>query len=470
MNKFGIAAVVFFATMTLSQPSTAGSVPFDSITRTIIAHRGMIDTIIDGSNNVNNAIPTGAIVFYTTKTGHLGKLKVLSYGYNMWLKIVTYNNDGSVLAQADSVQVGGTFFCDLDSAKESTLQQSDFQWEIVNATIRQMTAIHPVKLSIYYSPNNVVTNISIITPSPAIINKYQFVNIKFTYITSMANGAKIFCKPISAGPNGPITLPSAHYSLLTVANAGTDSATGDFFFDSGSVFVDSVYFLMLDSSRARTLFEGYIPVSYAVAADTTSNLVIPASISPQSPASLADKQHVTMKFFYRTVETAGVRIFCEPFAGGSFPPHTMLQGSPIIKSPSDTMSRYFSIDSGTTQVDSVRFWMTDSTSTKTFFETYLPVSYSFTDGTGAVALSNKSLSGQFACTALPGGTVRIEMPEAGFAEIKAYDARGRCLGIMAHGYLTAGEHVMKMGKVRGVAVVRGKVKGREFVSKVIAGE
>jgi hypothetical protein len=430
----------------------------------------MIDTIIDGSNTVNNAIPTGAIVFYTTKSGHLGKLKVLSYGYSLWLKIVTYNNDGSVFAQADSVQIRGTWFCDLDSAKETTSQQSDFQWEIVDATTRHMTAIHPVKLSLYYSPNNVVTNISIITPSPAIINKYQYVYFKFTYITSMANGAKIFCKPISAGPNGPITLPSAFYSLLTVAQAGTDTATSYFFFDSGAVFVDSVYFLMLDSSRTRTLFESYIPVSYAVAPDTTQNMATHFALSPASPASLKDSQNVWVNFLFRTNEPTGVLIWCSPMTHGSFSPNEMYQGSEVIHKKTDAMTRYFSIFKGTVLVDSIHVLMMDSAKAKTLFETYLPVSYSFTDAALAVSPVNKSLPGDFRCVAGRDGTIRITVPEAGFAEIKVYDARGRCMGIMAKGYMTAGEHVKKMGNVRGVAVVRGKVNGREFTGKVVIGE
>ena len=466
MRKIILAAILFFATMAVPHSSSAMAVPFDSITRALISSKTITDSIIDGSNNVNNAIPTGAVVLYKTRTGHFGKLKVLSYGYNLWLRIVTYNSNGSVFAQADSVQIRGTFFCDLDSAKEST-PGADFQWEQVSAAIRYVKAVNPAKLLLYYSPNNVVTNVTMTPSSPAIIADKQMVTVKFTYTTSMAGGAAIFFEPAGPGPFGATVPQSARWLLFTAA-AGTDTGSSYFYIDTGSAYIDSIWVRMLDSSRTKIIFDSSVPVSYAATPDTAQNLVVPISMTPQSPATLADKQRVTVKFLYRTVETAGVRIFCEPFTGGSFPPRTMLQGSPIIKSPRDTMSRYFSIDSGTTQVDSVRFWMTDSTSTKTFFETYVPVSYSFSDITLAFVPVNKRLPKEFLCKANRDGTVRIKMPEAGFAEIKVYDARGRCMGIVAKGYMTAGEHTVKMGTVRGVAVVRGMVNGRECVYKVIA--
>jgi hypothetical protein len=134
------------------------------------------------------------------------------------------------------------------------------------------------------------------------------------------------------------------------------------------------------------------------------------------------------------------------------------------------MSRFFSIDSGTALVDSVLVQMKDSTSTRILFQKSFPVSYSFSDITFAFAPVNKNPPKEFRCITGRDGTIRITMPEAGFAEVKAYDARGRCVGILAKGYLTAGEHAVKMGKVRGVAVVRGKVNGKEYVYKVIAGE
>ena len=467
MRKIRMITILLFVSLIFPLSSSAVAVPFDSITQGLISTRYIADTIIDGSNNVNNAIPTGAVVLYKTKTGRFGKLKVLSNGYNIWLKIVTYNNDGSVFAHADSVQIEGTWFCDLDSAIESSSQLADFQWEIENATIRQMTAVHPVKLLLYYSPNNVVTVVTMTPSGPAIIADKQMVTVKFTYITSLASGASIFFEPITRGPMGPVVANGALFYQFT-APAGTDTGSSRFYIDTGSVYIDSVWVRMLDSSRTKIIFDSYVPVSYAATPDTAQNLIIPISTTPPSPATLLDKQHVIVKFIYRTIETAGVRIWAMPITlMGS---HTMSQGSSVIKTLTDTMSRFFSIDSGAAHVDSVLLQMKDSLSTRILFQKSFPVSYSFSDATRAIAPVNKSLPKNYGCVAGRDGTIRIEMPEAGFAEIKVYDAQGRCLGIVAKGYMTAGEHTVKMGNVRGVAVVRGKVNGREFTGKVVNGE
>jgi hypothetical protein len=467
MRKIGLAAAMLFATMALPPSSSAVAVPFDSITRALISTRYIADTIIDGSNNVNNAIPTGAVVLYKTKTGRFGKLKVLSYGYNLWLRIVTYNSDGSVFAQADSVQIRGTWLCDLDSAKESLSPQADFQWDQVSAVLRYIKAGNPVKLLLYYSPNNVVTNVTMTPSSPAIIADKQMVTVKFTYTTSLASGACIFFEPITRGPLGPVVANGALFYQFT-APAGTDTGSSRFYIDTGSVYIDSVYVQMLDTSRTKIIFDSYVPVSYAVTPDTAQNLIIPISTTSPSPASLVDKQNVIVKFIYRTNEIAGVRIWAMPITlMGS---HTLSQGSSVIKTLTDTMSRFFSIDSGVAHVDSVLVQMKDSTSTRILFQKSFPVSYSFSDITFAFAPVNKTLGKEYNCIAARDGTIRIKMPDAGFAEIKVYDPRGRCLGIVAKGYMTAGEHAVKMGNVRGVAVVRGKVNGREFTGKVVNGE
>jgi len=467
MRKIFLAAMLFFTTLILPQPSSAVAVPFDSITRGLISVKTIADSVIDGSNNVNNAIPTGAIVLYKTRTGHFGKLKVLSYGYSLWLRIVTYNNDGSVLAQADSVQVRGTFLCDLDSAKESLSPQADFQWDQATAILRYITARNPAKLLLYYSPNNVVMNVTMTPSSPAIIADKQMVTVKFSYTTSLAGGAVIFFEPAGPGPFGA-TVPQSARWLLFKAAAGTDTGSSFFYIDTGSAYIDSIWVRMLDSTRTKTIFDSYVPVSYAATPDTAQNLAVPISMTPPGPATLIDKQHVTAKFMYRTSETSGVRIWAMPITTGGA--YTLSEGSSVIKSLTDTMSRFFSIDSGTALVDSVLVQMKDSTSTRILFQKSFPVSYSFSDITFAFAPVNKNPPKEFRCITGRDGTIRITMPEAGFAEVKAYDARGRCVGILAKGYLTAGEHAVKMGKVRGVAVVRGKVNGKEYVYKVIAGE
>ena len=51
----------------------------------------LFDEKINGSNNDNNQIHSGTILFYRTDEKRYGKLQVLTYGYNLETRWVTYD-------------------------------------------------------------------------------------------------------------------------------------------------------------------------------------------------------------------------------------------------------------------------------------------------------------------------------------------------------------------------------------------
>ena len=90
---------------------------------------------IVATNSTGNVINIYDIILYKTNSGNYGKLKVLDIDYsankNLLIEAVTYNNDGSVLSQAENLTIRGTWFCDLNAMEESG-PSFDFHWRRVN--------------------------------------------------------------------------------------------------------------------------------------------------------------------------------------------------------------------------------------------------------------------------------------------------------------------------------------------------
>lgn len=100
-------------------------------------------------------------------------------------------------------------------------------------------------------------------------------------------------------------------------------------------------------------------------------------MSPKSPAYLALKQKVNIKFDYYSSEK--VHIFARPFSGASLTPHYAASGSPSAGYPAGkgNGSGYFMITKGKGVIDKVRFQMTNMSQTKVLFEKFVPVRYKF---------------------------------------------------------------------------------------------
>ncbi|MEW6571572.1 MAG: hypothetical protein AB1390_10445 [Nitrospirota bacterium] len=78
-------------------------------------------------------------------------------------------------------------------------------------------------------------------------------------------------------------------------------------------------------------------------------------ISPASPSALPFNTHVDITFNYSTTEAAGMRIFPRPMTNGALTPNYAASGSPLYATGSGSGSAYFTITSGETTVDQIRF-------------------------------------------------------------------------------------------------------------------
>jgi hypothetical protein len=104
---------------------------------------------IDGSDATND-LPDGTIVVYLTNEGRYGKLQVITWGYNLTIKWVTYDFDYSIYSSGDSLEISGTWSCDLDAGLEVTSSpERDFFWEQVSGTERYLTPQNGAEFALY---------------------------------------------------------------------------------------------------------------------------------------------------------------------------------------------------------------------------------------------------------------------------------------------------------------------------------
>jgi hypothetical protein len=466
-NGFWVALFLGIAIFSLS--SNAATIPFDSITPSMIRATVIADSIIDGSDSISNMIPNGAIVFYKTKNGRYGKFKVLNYGYNMWLRIVTYNSNGSVYAQGDSVMIRGTFRCNLDSAAECpSLAQADFHWNQMTSVFRLIEAKNGARFAVYFSPSNVVTNITMKPASPSVLKDSQHVTVSFTYKTNITK-ASIWFAPISHRGTLWVYTPGSLWHSFSISQPGSDTGSTYFTIDTGSVNVDSVYVIIMDSTYKK-FFDTYIPVSYFFTPDTNGNYITHITMDPPSPAQLNDTHYVLVSFTYRINAASGARISCLPITHGLFSPNAAVSGSFLINPGTGTNGRLFTITQGSVVVDSIHVIMTDSANTKTLFEWYVPVSYSFSEPVSVNAAAGQPLPDKNSVYATSDWNIHIALNQAADVEIRVYNAGGRCLKTIADGYMAAGYHQYRLQGASGVLFVRSTINGRVSTSKIFIGK
>lgn len=123
---------------------------FDNITLADIKLISLSSDKINGSDSQDNQIPADTVLVYQSNEGRYGKMKILSYGYNLTIKWVTYNSDGSVFSNGENLLIKGTWNYDMDYGIEETSSSSlaDFWWEQVDSTIRYIVPKNSAKFSI----------------------------------------------------------------------------------------------------------------------------------------------------------------------------------------------------------------------------------------------------------------------------------------------------------------------------------
>ncbi len=78
-----------------------------------------------------------AILFIKTSRGRYAVCEAYA-GYNLYLRnLRVYNADGSLHLEKDSMVIRGTYLCDIDSARETSLD-ADFWWEAVRPGVNYL--------------------------------------------------------------------------------------------------------------------------------------------------------------------------------------------------------------------------------------------------------------------------------------------------------------------------------------------
>ena len=99
--------------------------------------------------------------------------------------------------------------------------------------------------------------------------------------------------------------------------------------------------------------------------------------SPASPSAFSFSKQIDVTFDYKTDEAGGVRIFPRPMTNNSTTPSYAASGSPLYSTGSGTGSGYFTITSGETTIDHVRFQVYNANQSALLFEFHVPVQYQF---------------------------------------------------------------------------------------------
>jgi hypothetical protein len=122
---------------------------FSCITPEEIESISLSGAQIDGSDS-SNELPDGTIVVYQTSSGRYGKFQVITWGYSITIKWVTYDLDYSVYSSGGSLTITGTWSCDLDEGvEEVNTSTRDFFWEQVTGTERYLSPQNGAQFSLY---------------------------------------------------------------------------------------------------------------------------------------------------------------------------------------------------------------------------------------------------------------------------------------------------------------------------------
>ncbi len=123
---------------------------FYGITMSDIATTYMVsDNIV--CNSSAQRLPEGRILTYTTSLGNFGKLVIVEYGYDLWIKWVTYNGSGDVYSQGSYLKINGTGRCDLDAGMAGGYpNDDDIWWTIQSDTERTLKPQNGAAFAIWY--------------------------------------------------------------------------------------------------------------------------------------------------------------------------------------------------------------------------------------------------------------------------------------------------------------------------------
>lgn len=128
--------------------NTVAAKDFSRITYSDIASAPLTANIINGSNSVFNHIPKGQILLYQTKSGRLGKMQIVQYGYVIRIRWVTYQDASTVISQGSKLDIDGTFQCNLDVGSQVSIN-GDFFWNQLTSVFRTLEPRNGATFALY---------------------------------------------------------------------------------------------------------------------------------------------------------------------------------------------------------------------------------------------------------------------------------------------------------------------------------
>ncbi|MCK4305643.1 MAG: hypothetical protein KAY24_15505 [Candidatus Eisenbacteria sp.] len=219
-----------------------------------------------------------------------------------------------------------------------------------------------------------ISNIQFDPSSAAALKWNVHVDVTFDYSVDVADGVRIYPRPISHGSTTPNYAASG--SPLYVPGSG--SGSGYFTITSGEALVDDVRFQVYNHDNTVLLLEFYVPVSFYFGAHAIYNI----ELNPATPSCVIfQQQDVNIAFDYATDYPDGVRIFARPYTGSGLTPGYSASGSPVHPTGTGSGTQYFHINPGPeVTVDKIRFQMVNPSQTEMLLEFFIPVDYEFKDG------------------------------------------------------------------------------------------
>jgi len=196
---------------------------------------------IDASNG--NEFMPGTYFVYKTDENRFGKFMVENYepdgSYDMVIKWVTYDTDGSIYSFGTRLIIRSTWSCDLDEGLETTIGQ-DWNWMLLSATERRLKTYNGAKFKLMNRAKAPDGMVWIYADDPGVsgyegyMSKYETTNAQYceylnvalaeekikvynniVYATSDISHSERYFKTYAASPSSQIIYTAGVFSVRT---------------------------------------------------------------------------------------------------------------------------------------------------------------------------------------------------------------------------------------------------------------
>ena len=195
----------------------------------------------------------------------------------------------------------------------------------------------------------------------------ELVTVSFSYKVDDPAGARMRIIPMT---NGAYT-PYAAWQGSPIFPEGESTGSLYFTVTDGDVKVDQIGIYMFSEDWSETLLEFFIPVDYRFSSKGINNLVF----SHTQPSWLQYADHLYIDHDFASDEPG--KLFVRPFYQGSIVSDYGASGGEDITPPYDSGAHDFTIFSGPSPVDALRFQLKSLDLTEVLWEDFIPVNYNW---------------------------------------------------------------------------------------------